>query len=544
MAYVDQPGTAEQDKLNAQSPLNQPPTTGSAVGSGAGDKTPNQPSSSVAPAPFTNLGSYLAVNAPQIQGMAEKVAGQLGQTYNTAKGAVDTGAQGVQSAINAGYAAPNQELVNQAATNPTEFAANPENVTAFQAQYNDKYAGPTSFEVTPDYATAQGAVQSAVDEAANVGNYGGLQSYLTRNLETNPTQAISALDTALLNQSPEAIQTVNTAAQRMPDLNTYFANQIGQQNQAIAAAQKAADESRAYTQNKFVGEGGILPTFNADLEKRLADAKAAGYSENEAAAKIIADMEAGKATPEGISSLVPSTFSQEDILGNLGILKNTYGKDFDLSGYLTSLSPEAQFTQSNLANPEDYAKAAALKQLLGMDYKGLNLSDISQAGTAPKKLSTFDYMKAQTDTAEAKRQRDQDTLNTYNVGYAGNDPKIIAMLKDVYQRNANLLNSNQRMWLDRNPVKPGDSGTYNETTNPPAAGENRIRVIGGEFKWWDGSNWVAKPQETKFEPQPDGSTRNWKFDYNTGQYVELDPTPAGKTPPGVVTVGTGTTGPV
>jgi hypothetical protein len=534
MAYVDQTGTAEQDKQNAQSPLNQPPTTGSAVGSGAGDKTPNQPSSSVAPAPFTNLGSYLAVNAPQIQGMAEKVSGQLGETYNTAKGAVDTGAQGVQSAINAGYAAPNQELVNQAATNPTEFAAKPENVSAFQAQYNDKYTGPASAEVTPDYTTAQGAVQNAVNEAANVGNYGGLQSYLTNNLETNPTQAISALDTALLNQSPEAIQTVNTAAQKFPDLNTYFANQIAAQNQNITDAQKAAAENAAAVQNQFTGEGGVLPTFNADIEKRLADAKAAGLSENQAAAQILADMSAGKGTPASISSLVPSTFSQEDILKNLGILKNTYGQDFDLSGYLTSLSPDAQFTQANIAKPEDYAKAAALKQLLGMDYTGLNPADIAQAGTAPKNLSTFDFTKAQTDASEAMRQRDQDTLDTYNVGYNGNDPKIIAMLQDVYQRNSGNLNNNQQLWLSRNPVKPGDSGTYNETTNPPATGESRTRVIGGEMKWWDGGNWVTAPQETKTEAQPDGSTRNWKFNYDTGKYEELPPTPAGKTPPGVI----------
>jgi hypothetical protein len=354
MAYVDQPGTAEQDKLNAQSPLNQPPTTGSAVGSGAGDKTPNQPSSSVAPAPFTNLGSYLAVNAPQIQGMAENVAGKLGETYNTAKGAVDTGAQGVQSAINAGYAAPNQELVNQAATNPTEFAANPENVSAFQAQYNDKYAGPTSFETTPDYTTAQGAVQSAVNEAANVGNYGGLQSYLTRNVENNPTQAMSAMDTALLNQSPEAIQTVNTAAQKMPDLNTYFANQIAAQNQNITAAQKTAAENAAAVQNRFTGEGGVVPTWQSSIGKNTSDAQAAIDTYNNQIAQVVEAL--GKYQPD------IAAYNARDLKGRVPSIISPY----------TPPSPLNAITPEQAASLKDFETQDALSKLMGMNLTNLN----------------------------------------------------------------------------------------------------------------------------------------------------------------------------
>ena len=344
--------------------MNQPPTTGTAIGTGAGDKTPNQPSSSVAPAPFTNLGSYLAVNAPQIQGMAEKVSGQLGQTYETAKGAVDTGAQAIQNQIAGGYAAPNQALVEQAAANPTEFAATPENVAAFQAQYGNKYTGPATAEVTPDYTTTQGAVQKAVNDAANLGNYGGLQSYLTTNLGTNPTQAISALDTALLNQSPEAIQQINTAAQRFPGLTDYFNQMLAQQNQNIAGAQTAAQTGAQAAQNIFTGEGGVIPSFKSGMEQKLAKAQADADKYNADLARYTNFIGENQAVREAL---------------NPSLKEYGMANPFDP---IPAPLPNAP-TQSNVVTAQDYAKQKALEQLMGNNLGPMPIdqSTSAEAGT-------------------------------------------------------------------------------------------------------------------------------------------------------------------
>ena len=581
MAYVDQPGQTEQDKLNQQSPLNQPPTTGSAVGSaGAGDKTPNQPSSSVAPAPFTNLGSYLAVNAPQIQGMAEKVAGQLGETYGTAKGAVDTGAAGIQGQINAGYAAPNQALVEQAATNPTEFATKPENVAAFQAQYGNKYVGPASAEVTPDYTTTQGAVQKAVNDAANLGNYGGLQSYLTTNLETNPTQAMSALDTALLNQSPGAIGTINTAAQRFPDLTTYFNQALGQQNQNIANAQKTAAETSAAAQNRFTGAGGVVPTFGADLTSRLNAARQSGIDISSGLAEAlknpqtIADYQLSQlgVTPE---QYAPARDIQSALLKN-------YGQNFNWGDYLTQQSPDVLYNTANVANPADYAKAAALKQLIGGDYTGLNPEDIAQAGTAPKNLSQFDFSKLSTEEKAALDTRDKEMMDIFGQGTpgipgsvptipaAGQNPMALVpegstnqqfyqTALDVLERHPDQLSDVQKRWIDTYgpDIRNNTARTTlieQPTLKPPVEvptakpwveGQPRLVTVEGGQKWWDGSAWADKPAEMKYVDSsgnrvgPGEATKVFKFNYNTGKYEDTGWTPpktgtGTKPPPGVI----------
>lgn len=461
MAYVDQSSTTEQDKQNVQSPLNQPPTTGSAVGTaGAGDKTPNQPSSSVAPAPFTNLGSYLAVNAPQIQGMAGQVAGQLGQTYQTAKGAVDTGASNIQNQINAGYAAPNADIVNQAATNPTEFAAKPENVAAFQAQYNDKYNGPASAEVTPDYTTTQGAVQKAVNDAANLGNYGGLQSYLTTNLEANPTQAISALDTALLNQSPEAIGQINTAAGQFPGLTDYFSQAIGQQNQNIANAQNAATTNAQSIQNQFTGEGGVIPSFQNDLNARLAAARTLATNQGTAAVNALGDFT--KFNPETMKTLglTPEEVNQlqlnKEILSNYGTTIGSSGQPyynadtFNLKNYATQASPDVQILPENFATPADYAKAAALAQLTGQDLSGyLNQQNATEAGTYNPNLVQFNKSAAEKYAADTVKDVDKQVIqDVFKFDIDNPDPgridpatgKVTANTQADLDRMVNLIN--------------------------------------------------------------------------------------------------------
>lgn len=433
MAYIDQPGQTEQDKLNQQSPLNQPPTTGTAIGTGAGDKTPNQPSSSVAPAPFTNLGSYLQVNAPQIQGMAEKVAGQLGQTYDTAKGAVDTGSQAIQNQIAAGYAAPNPELVEQAAANPTEFASTPENVAAFQAQYGNQYTGPASAEVTPDYTTTQGAVQKAVNDAANLGNYGGLQSYLTTNLETNPTQAMSALDTALLNQSPEAISQINTAAGRFPGLTDYFNQMLTQQNQNIAGAQTAAQTAAQAAQNRFIGEGGVVPTYENTLTNRVNDLRSQMAGQESTLLNYLkqpsfsvgtrgqgpypADILAGlNMTNDSMSSLA----YRNAILRAYGNTINPttgnpfYTGEIDFSKYANPINPEVGIQLQNAATPEDYAKFAALQLLTGNNLGNfLNQENLAQAGQTPTNYLNFDYNKARDWADTLLGSLDQERLRTH-----------------------------------------------------------------------------------------------------------------------------------
>lgn len=404
MAYAIDPNQ-EQNQQAAQT--GQPIPTGAPVASSASaGKSPNQPTSAAPPAPFTNLQSYLSVNAPQIQGMAGKVADQLGNTYNTAKGTIDTAGQNFSNAVKGGYAAPDQSLVDQAAANPTEFVKNADNVTNFQKQFSNKYAGPENFNTQPDYQTAQGAAQNALDQSTALNSYYGLQSYLSKNLENNPTQAIGAIDTAILNQSPEAIKTVNTAAQPLKTLGDYLTSISTAKNAEVSDAQKAADQAAQYARGKFTGAGGLNETFTKGLIDTVAKDQAEAQARQDAAKAALSVSPQDAQNPAIVSDQtladlgitrdqLTTMISQNLILsGKIGMpgggsLLEPIGKD--LNNYLTFRSPAAELNFANVATPEDYARAQALAQLTGEDFSQyIDPANVEKAGTANLDLSDFD----------------------------------------------------------------------------------------------------------------------------------------------------------
>jgi hypothetical protein len=135
-----------------------------------------------------------------------------------------------------------------------------------------------------------------------------------------------------------------------------------------------------------------------------------------------------------------------------------------------------------------------------------------------------------------------DAWNSPNDYKNAQDPKEIALWQDVFTRNYNSLNDGMKQWLELHPPEGGtlNKPTPPDLTKPPADGASRVVTVTDPAtgipgqKWWDGSAWVKAPAEYKHEKTADGSTKNWKFNYSTGQYSELPTTPPGKTPPGVV----------
>ena len=129
-----------------------PPSAGGSVGAGGTAPKAGAAPSSGTPTQFgssaSKLGDYLSANAPQIQGQAQNVAGSLNNAYQQVGTDINnTGSQFGQQ-VQQGYTAGNQDLVNQAAGNTQQFVKDPNNVSGFQAQYNDAYTGPQSIEST------------------------------------------------------------------------------------------------------------------------------------------------------------------------------------------------------------------------------------------------------------------------------------------------------------------------------------------------------------------------------------------------------------
>lgn len=372
MAYLAEED--DQNKKNQAAPLSsdsqssQPVTTSSAPGSSSmgGAKSPTgSPSNKQAAQPFTNLNAYLSANAPQIEQQANTIAGNLTNQYGQTKGQIDTGVQDFNQQVSGGYTAPNQDIVNQAAANPTQFVQNPDNISAFQKQLNNKYTGPANFETTTPY---QGLNQQVTQQAQNanlLNTPSGIQTYL-RSSGRNPTQGENVLDSVLLQGNPEAISTVQNAAAPFNTLGDYLTQSASFADKKASAAPTIAQESAKYASDKFNGPQGVIPTFQQGLTTKAQqeEAKRSAYN---------TDLSGAYSKASGADSALKA------FLGATGLsVSNPFGSVLGMSPSATPAST------TNVASANDYAIDAALNQLMGnQDFLPDSLTNQAGSYVAP-----------------------------------------------------------------------------------------------------------------------------------------------------------------
>jgi hypothetical protein len=373
-----------------------PPSTGGSVGDQVGG-APAKGSSTGSPTQFgssaSKLGDYLSANAPQIQGQADTLAGNLNTQYSNLNQGITNAANQFQQGVQGGYAANNPDAVNQAMADPTKFASDPSNVKAFQGQYNNQYTGPTSFEGMGGYNDIQNQVGQAVTQAGLIGSgNAGLTSYLSGQAKGNPTQASNTLDSLMLQGNPEATKKINDAA-------APFANLTGQLNtatqgadQSVVDAQKAATDSQAYARGQF---DPFAQQFGNSLNTQLAgvntnrDAYNAATTKNQSAAQqyqaqlLQAQQDANARVKFGTDNLGTKA---EGVAQNARIqAMYTPSLQASLAGlpqYLSGQPITQPGTLANTATAGQYGEDAALSQLLGQGYTPqLNQADIGQAGS-------------------------------------------------------------------------------------------------------------------------------------------------------------------
>lgn len=451
MAYVGNQQTPDQEQnlsapagTTSANPLaNIPPSqTGGSAGAGTGGGgSPNVGTSKQFGAPASKLGDYLSANAPQIQGQANKIAGNLTNQYGQVSGDVSNAANQFGQQVASGYTAPNQDLVNQATANPSGFVANPSNVSGFQAQLNDTYTGPQNFESTAPYANVQNEVQNAVTNAGLWNTLGGVASAVQASNPTN-AQGINTLDSSLLQMSPSAIGTVQQAAQPFQNLPTYLQQAVTNGDMSVQQAQQAATGAAQNANTALTGAVSNLNTgitnqnntayntANTDYQNLLNQLTAGtpnadlvtqansllqtpGHSNDAATAALNALKSSltqptaggpveqfspmngpqGSISPQQLAilqqeqnQLATPTFTNAQIAGNGDAW--TQGQSVPLTQWLNGTAPtQGMFTG---ANTQDTATGNALNQLAGSNV--WNAPAASQAYTAP----TFDFGAANT----------------------------------------------------------------------------------------------------------------------------------------------------
>lgn len=352
-------------------------TGGPSTGAGTGAGQTNTASPGAAPsAPWQNITTYLQANAPQANQVANTIAGNLTNQYNTANQAISDAGTNFTGQINSANVAENKDMLNAASTDPTKFASDPNNVTAFQKQYNANYGGPADFSHSSDFANIQNQVIQANQQAALAGQGESGLATLMQQAEKNPTQGITDLDTLLLQQDPNNYQTVQNAAAPFSNLAGALSGQQTTLDQLAQQAAQGTAQTKQDYQNAFIGPNGVVPGFQSDLNSRLQGASKQTSDYNNSMSNILAQLGAGKPiTPQQSFAIDPGGALQNLMPygGNGAVFTDMVGNGFPgvnpgmLAQYYT---PHPQLNQPGLGNIEtndDVAKGQALNQLLGSD---------------------------------------------------------------------------------------------------------------------------------------------------------------------------------
>lgn len=382
----------------------------------------------------SRLGDYLKANKDQVQQMANQVSGQLGSRYSGVQQGVNQAATEFGGQVSAGYTPPDPTLLQEVRDNPAGVAGDAGKVQSFQKQLNNAYSGPTSFEASNPYATAQKSVQEAMQQAQLLGTYPGLSQYLQSNVERNATPGQNTLDTVLLQSSMPAYESVKAAAQPFGGLGDYLKDVTAQQNQGVQQAVQAAQGTRGAAQQALSdATAPLISGMNTGYQQGVQKAQDYNTGLNTIAQKI-ANQNFNSLTPEertmigfnpsliGLMQEYPNIFPTQ-----AGQNPINWANYFFQGPQATTPGPE------NTVTPEQLANYRALTTLSGTAPTGLNFALPTEAGTPfalPGQGPTYNNMGAASEIAGNYGPMYQQLLNT---GYAGsNKQKIDDYMQQLY----------------------------------------------------------------------------------------------------------------
>lgn len=366
---------------------------------------------------FATLDKYITANQGQAEPLAGKITGGIGQEYNT----LSQGNQGVLQGISGqvasapGYTKGDNDLLAKEQLDPVSFANDKGNVASFQKQLSNSYGGPDTAEGTSDYQAQQAKLNNAISQGkTNTTTAAGRQQLVAKN-SAAPTTGVTALNTAILSQSPNALNQVQDAYKPFSNLVSGLGSGAADINKTIAAEKADAASSSKAAQGALSGQIGGL---NNEVQTGLTTAQQNATAQN-AATK--AALTSGKMTPEALSQLGISQEQWDSLSGaqkaaatseivssgNGQFQANTGTSDIDLNQWLTQQDPNAVLNAGNTANSGQYAKAQAFQSLLnGLNLDTpqmtLNPANAAQAGTAPSSLSSYDYQPALQNAQDTK----------------------------------------------------------------------------------------------------------------------------------------------
>jgi hypothetical protein len=402
MAFVQNPQDDEEEKAKQGQPQAIAGTdqlgVGSAGATGAGPTAGsfNSPQSSGLSG-FTDVAAYLDANRDQAQDLAGKVAAKFGEQATQARSDIDSANQQFNQSIDQSTVNPNEDLVNRAASDPSGFVGNPDDLAQFMKMRDAQYGGPTQFEGSANYAKLQGEVQGALANKGNIDTEQGRQQLLY-GLGTNPTAGQVTLDQLLLGADPNARATLANAAAPFAGLSDYLDNTSKAANAHAAQAKDSTGHAAQLVSDKFTNaQTGVIPQFQQGLQAHATDAEKQRELYNWQLNDVIGKLQSGQSLAPGEIEKLGLQPGQIESLYSINSTAKTYGQQaINPAEYLLAKNPvNTPATVQNTASDADYAKAAALQQLMGQSAGlGLDPAQRPPAMQVPDRLGGFDYQGA------------------------------------------------------------------------------------------------------------------------------------------------------
>lgn len=378
---LDQQDDPTQDDLDAQKAQSSGSATslgggGSGVvsgGAGSGSGAGPSPGASTLPGGWTNLQDYLSANSDQAAQAGSQIASGVNDQAQNAQNDIDSASSDFSNQVNAGSVNADSDAVNKdiaAATGASSSASFDPNAAAdFQKQLNASYSGPTDFTQSGGYQKAQGSLNNAQTALNQTQSEAGrdvlLQNQYNNASPNGYNQGEQTLDQALIEGSPQAQSALQGVNGQWSGLGSALSNATTNQN---SAAQAAA----ANTQSTSAAAKAALDKANSDFQGGLnTELTQAQQAQQTAYQNELAAFKNQSWDPSNLDAL------------GLSRDEKIYG--VDPTQYLSQgLAP----TLETMANPDDYARSAALAQLAGggaISY--LNPANASQAGTTQSPYS-------------------------------------------------------------------------------------------------------------------------------------------------------------
>lgn len=387
MAYVFNPSlTDEENKKRQQDDAGR--AAGGVIGSAgdmsAGAQPPNTPSSSGS---FVNLQKYLAENVPQSDDLAQKIGQGITKSGEAARTASEDLVNTVGANIESNRVKPSG-IVDEAAKNAPSVSSDPTRRASFIRERDANYSGPTGLEEDPGFSNVQSLIKSAKDRIGLSETEPG-RTELLRELSAPGTgRGKLALNQLLLGAAPNAREIVSSAAKPYGNLENYLTSgSESTRKRAVDAATEAAATQKTL-KDRFIGPGGVVPSFVGGLDQRVTDARSGAQGQWDSISKKLDDL--SPLTDQELSLIGLTRPELDRMYQDQHILKDVYGDPLPSSQFLRQTSSPDLITRENLGTSDDYAMSAALADLLGDQPGLLNASTKGQAGTAVTDLGDID----------------------------------------------------------------------------------------------------------------------------------------------------------